>query len=779
MNRRMLKKDFLRNRMIALTLFCFIMLSTVLSASAIGIIVNLSSSMEGLFEKSNAPHFVQMHAGDIDQKLIDDFVSNNTVIKNQQTVEMINIDGSNVSLNESLSAENNSVMDISFVKQNHAFDFLLDLENKIIKVSQGKVGVPIYFMQQNNLSIGDKITIQNGDYKMEFTISTFVRDVQMNPSIVSSKRFVISDTDWEILKGNLGESEYLIEFQLTDVDKVSEFENMYQSADLPQKGTSITYSLFKTLNALTDGIVAVVIILISCLLIAIAILCIRFTMIATMEEDYREIGVMKGIGIHINDIEKLYLTKYIVIAAIACVCGYILSLFVNHICTANIAIYMGVAEKNIFHYLIPLIGMIFVFITVMLFSRLILRKFRSITAVEALRTGHSPDSDRNRQLFILHKSRFFNLNVFLGMKDVFSHFKVYRLLCFVFIICTFLIIVPVNFLHTVSSPEFITYMGAGKSDLRIDLQQSDDVRQRFSEMIAYIQNDNDVEKFSALVTSTFKVLNSDGTYENIKVEIGDFSLFPLDYVSGSAPQHKNEIALSYMNAKELEKNVGDELVLIVNGQEQELTISGIYQDVTNGGKTAKALLPYDTDRILWYVVSLNVKPGVNSNEKIEEYQKAFFPAKVTDMDDYLSQTLGATIKQLKLVTVFAIVIAIALAILITTLFFKMMIAKDESQIMIMKSLGFTYKNIRIQYMTRATFVLFIGIGFGTFIADTLGQGLVSGLGSFVGASKISFVVNPIFAYILCPLVLIIAVTITTLLSSLGMKKINSLKMIVG
>lgn len=61
----------------------------------------------------------------------------------------------------------------------------------------------------------------------------------------------------------------------------------------------------------------------------IAMLCIRFTIITSMEEDYREIGVMKAIGIHNKDIQKLYITKYIVISAGGCICGYILSLFVT------------------------------------------------------------------------------------------------------------------------------------------------------------------------------------------------------------------------------------------------------------------------------------------------------------------------------------------------------------------------------------------------------------------------------------------------------------------
>ena len=48
-------------------------------------------------------------------------------------------------------------------------------------------------------------------------------------------------------------------------------------------------------------------------------------------------------------------------------------------------------------------------------------------------------------------------------------------------------------------------------------------------------------------------MRSDGTLENLNIETGDFSLFPLDYVNGTAPQQENEIALSFLNAREMEK----------------------------------------------------------------------------------------------------------------------------------------------------------------------------------------------------------------------------------
>ncbi|GAB6613463.1 MULTISPECIES: ABC transporter permease [Bacillus] len=775
MIRRMLKRDFSQNKMIITILFMFILLSSLLMASASSNVINLLNSIDQLFKVSNAPHFVQMHAGEINQKSIDSFVAKTPFVKEQQTAEMIRIAGSNIFIKKKNEAEHNSVMDISFVKQNSNFDFLLDLNNEVINVRKGEIGVPIYYMQKYKLRIGDKIWVVKNNNELALTISSFVRDVQMNPSIVSSKRFVISDEDFERIKGNFGESEYLIEFQLTDVNKINEFETLYQSSNLPQKGPSITYSLFKTLNSLTDGIIAAVLIIISALLMLIASLCIRFTIMTSMEEDYREIGVMKAIGITSKEIQKLYVTKYVVIAASGCICGYILSLFVTKIFTANISLYMGIASTSILHFVVPLIVTSVLFLTIILFCRIILRNFRRITAIDALRSRDNLGKSKGKRTFSLSQTKITNVNIFIGIQDVVKRFKLYRVLSIVLIIAVFMIVVPVNFLYTIQSPKFVNYMGTGKSDIRIDLQQSENIEKRFQEVISYIRNDEEVEKYAAFVTSTFKVVNTDGTYENLHVEVGDFSKFPLDYIQGMAPKNEDEIALSYMNANELKKNVGDEIVLFVEGKERVQTISGIYQDVTNGGKTAKASFSYNSENILWYVVNVDIKPTMNLQEKVKEYKHNFSSAKITDTDDYLTQTLGETIKQLRFVTQVAILVAILISVLITAMFFKMLLAKDSSQILIMKNIGFSYKDIRIQYISRSIVIVLIGIVTGTLLAATFGEMLVSWLGSFMGAAHIKFVVNPIVSYVICPAILFISVTATTLFSSFTMKQTDDLK----
>ncbi|MEK5398100.1 ABC transporter permease [Paenibacillus sp. FSL K6-2859] len=775
---QIVKKDFQRNKIITIVLFIFMMLSALLAACASQVIMELYGSLSHLLDKSKAPHFVQMHAGPIDHAAIQKFAATNPLVKNQQTVEMLRIDGSKIVLGNSNKSEENSVMDIGFVKQNPSFDLLLNLENQVIKVSEGEIAVPIYYMKQNDLNIGDQVTLSNGQLDQKFIVTDFVRDIQMNPAIVSSKRFVVNDTDYNVLKKNHGEVEYLIEFQITDLSRLSEFRNAYQSSDMPGKGPMIDYPLFKTLNALTDGIIAVVIILVSILLMIIAVLCLRFTMIATLEEDYREIGVMKAIGISQRDIRRIYLAKYMVMAACASLLGYLLSLGVVRLFTANITLYLGTAPKTILQPIVPVLAVGLIFWIIVFFCSVILRRFNRITVVEALRSGTVGELKGNKRRIVLSKRRHINVNVFLGLKDVYGRFTMFGLLFFVFVICLFIILVPVNILNTLQSPRFISYMGVGQSDMRIDLQQSDQIDKRFNELITTLNKDSDIAKFSPLITSRFKVLGSDGVWENINVETGDFSIFPLTYVNGGTPESREEIALSDLNAKEWNKRVGDSVLLEVDGTSKKLKVSGIYQDITNGGRTAKARLPYDPKSVLWYIVALDVNPNVSVQEKMDQYAKLFYPAKVTHLESYLSQTLGNTIRQLKLVTGLSIAISISISVLITALFLKMLLAKDVSQIAILRSIGFTLEDIRKQYQVRLLLVSGLGIILGTFAANTIGQKFTQLFGSFMGASKIQFVVNPVVAYLVLPLFFMLIVALTTVVSTISMKKSNLSKLIV-
>ncbi|WP_083511990.1 ABC transporter permease [Amphibacillus sediminis] len=771
MKRKILVKDLRRNKVIITTLFVFILLATLLVSGATQIMVTLFSSMDNLFIAAKAPHYVQMYAGDLNQAEIDTFTEENPLVRNQQTVTMLGINGAYLYLGDNENSEANSIIENSFVKQNQEFDFLLDTNNHKIDVNDGEIGVPIYHMKEYGLELGDKVQIVKNNLNMEFTITAFVRDAQMNPAIVTSKRFVVNDNDWMTLQNHCSEEEYLIEFLLHDVNDVNEFEALYQSSSLPQQGTAINYTFYRVLNALTDGVVVAVIMLISVLLLAIALLCIRLTLIATIEEDYREIGVMKAIGISKREIKRLYLAKYIIISFTASVCGYLISLFIGHVFTANISLYLGSSNLTIWSNIIPFLGALFVFGIILLFCQVVLRKISKISPIDALRQMMINGNKYRSRGFKLSRCFVGNPNIFLGLKAVFSQFSLYGTLSVIFLVCVGLMNMPFNLLNTLTSPEFITYMGAGRSDIRIDIQHRQDMDSVYRQINQYLIEDQDIVNHTGLVTAAYRLENADGLHETIKIESGDFSIFPLEYLNGTAPDSVDQMAISSLYAEELDKKVGDEVTLLTNDDRSyTLSISGIYQDITNGGRTAKAQLPYQKEDILWYVINIELASGISVADKTMEYNREFPEVKVTEMDEYLSQTLGGLVDQLALIVKLAFGLAIIIAVLITAMFCKMLLAKESKQIGIMHHLGIPYRNIQVQYLTRILTVLLLGTVLGVLSAMTLGQELAVAL--ITGISKMEFIIDPFVSWFVYPVSLILTVSITIIWCSQSIPKRN-------
>ena len=288
-------------------------------------------------------------------------------------------------------------------------------------------------------------------------------------TLSSSKRFLVSENDYMEIK-SLGSMEYLIEFRLKDLTALGAFETAYTSAGLEANGPTITYGLFKMLNAISDGMMIAVILLVSALVVAIAFMCIRFTLLAKIEDDYREIGVMKAIGLRISDIKKIYFSKYAAIAVAGCILGFVLSVVFRGMLLENIRLYMGESENSSLASLFGIIGVLLVFFAIIAYVSGVLRRFRKISAADAIRFGTSQEKSAGAKYFCLSRNRLLDTNIFLGVKDVLARKSLYATMLGVLVISSFIIIVPQNLYNTISSNSFITYMGVGNYDLRIDIQ---------------------------------------------------------------------------------------------------------------------------------------------------------------------------------------------------------------------------------------------------------------------------------------------------------------------
>jgi len=757
---RIIRNDVLRSKVITLTITAFILAAALLVSLAAVLVVNLFGAIDSMMLRAKTTHFLQMHSGDINTERLLSFAGQNGDVEEFQILEFLNVDGSQIVLGENSLVD--SVQDNGLSTQSEKFDYLLDLDGNVIHVSDGELYVPIAYMKDGTAKMGDTAVVCG----MEFKVAGFLRDSQMNSALSTSKRFLVSENDYAKIR-NLGAVEYLIEFRLKNLSKLGAFEAAYVSAGLEANGPTVTYPLFRMMSAIADGMMIAVLLLVSVLVVIVAFLCIRFTLLAKIDDETREIGVMKAIGLRVSDIKRIYLAKYAALALLGCLAGFALSFLFKGILLENIRLYMGKAENASLALLFAIAGVAAVFLAIIAFVSFVLRRFRKISPAEAVRFGAIQEKPAGARRFTLSQNRLLSTNVFLGVKDVLGRKKLYATMLAVLVIASFIMIVPQNIYSTISSEDFITYMGIGNCDMLISIQQTDHMKRKAAEINEVMEDDDSIARHVVLVSKMFEVKTENGTSERIKVELGDHSVFPIQYTKGKAPETGEEIALSGINADELGKTVGDTITLLLGGKEKILTVCGIYSDVTNGGKTAKAIFSDNSAEILWYTIAAEFADGALPETEVGEYAGAFTYAKVAGIEEYLAQVYGSTIDAVKKASYAAVAAALLISALIILLFMKMLVVKDRYSIAVMKSLGFTNTDIKRQYLSRAGLVMILGVLLGTLLANTAGEFLGGMLISMFGVSSFQFIVNPLIAYALCPLGMAMVVIAATTIGLSG------------
>ena len=116
------------------------------------------------------------------------------------------------------------------------------------------------------------------------------------------------------------------------------------------------------------------------------------------------------------------------------------------------------------------------------------------------------------------------------------------------------------------------------------------------------------------------------------MECGDFNEYGFRCMSGREPKEKGEIAISYLNHKKLNKNIGDEIIVNRNGNEFSYNVCGIYQDITSGGYTAKAYTSYRDEDVLSYTVYINLTDQEYIKDFTKQYGDTYSFAKVLPMN---------------------------------------------------------------------------------------------------------------------------------------------------
>ncbi|HEY5978872.1 MAG TPA: ABC transporter permease [Microlunatus sp.] len=761
--------DLVKNKGVNLALLVVLVLSAFLMATGAMVIERLVGAVDQLYAEAKPPHFLQMHKGDFDVEALQRFAAGQPDIQAWTVVQMYGFDSSALSWQRPSTGQtgdlSESLIDNLFVRQNPDFDFLIDQSGGIAQPGPGEVYLPVAYQQRFGLQPGDRLRVGAETGSPELTVRGFVRDAQMASSLSSSTRFLVSPADLAALGRTPGaEPEIIVEYRLTDPGATAQLQSAYDAdAALPKNGQAVTYQMIRIINAFSDGLVAIALMFASVVLIIIAVLNLRFVIRGTLQDQVREIGAMKAIGIPDREVSRLYLAKYSVMTLVACVIGGLLAIAAAGLLSRDVRVNYAAAPLSVWTFLVPTLALVAVYLVVLAICQGVLRRVRRIEVVNALVHGSTLTERQTAQQARRAAKRVRrtslispgggSLNRRLAWLDLRAGARQWALLPAVFFLSAMLMALPLNLLSTFESPRFVTYLGAPESDLRADLAYTDDLDAVRSELAAQLDDDDRLVAVRPYAKVLGEVEGPEGA-ETLDVEVGDYSGATVDFLEGGPPA-EGEIALSVLNAQKYGVGAGDQLRV---RQDQEWTshvVSGVYQDVTSGGYTAK-MQGEVTRGAAGYVIYADVADGVDPAAIAAEYGARFPAAAVIPMRDYVDQTLAYVTDAFASAAVLSFVFGIGVAVLITSLFLTLRLSSERRTMGVLSAIGFSAREIIAQTRGKVLLLAVLGTVAGLLFTATLGETLVGGLISLagLGIAQLEFLPTVWLVYGVYPSVLI-------------------------
>lgn len=777
-----LKKDFKRNKVTNIILIIFIILATTFMASSISNLKVISHSMANYFEKAGLPDLnIISYYNVSDEKMIYDFLDSNEYVEDWKKDELLILSKENFTNEKGEVIENeylNIVMPIN-INNSKLFN---EKNKEITKVADGEIYLTNKIMGKNDIKVGDNISINLGSYHKSFKVIGNIKDAFYDYYFKESRIF-ISEKDYkDISMLNKLSRGSIYSVKSSQVDKLKqEFDaigaKVYYVVD--KNGVENTYIIDRALLLVIMGV--------SIVLILISFTIFYFIINFTINEEYREIGIMKAIGIQESKIRCIYTVKYLAIAILGGMGGLILSFPFENIILENVQRNNVILIDRI-SFTLNLLVVIGVIVLIVIFAYLSTKKVSRCTPLDAIRRGDTGDRYQNKTLFTLSKS-YIKVTWFLALNDISSGLKRYIPLTLIFTLGIIMMIAPINALNTLSNPGVVTLLGLAESDLYLydkdelpkiienKSQQNIEAERKFIE--DKINDEGIVGKVWIDAYSHYTISFKDKLYNTIVYHGIGNKTDSYNYLDGQSPKYSDEVAITSVTAEKLGAKIGDTIKVKVNEKNKEYLVTAFFQTIEYPGDgirfSEKEQLEYHSAGVLpTFQISYKDKVGLEEQESRKDKIQSLFPnLKVYTTEEIVPVFIGDFFGRSEDVKQVILLVILSINILVIILSMTTFIVKEKDDIAIMKSIGFDNKAIISWQTLRIGIILVISIILGVTVSTPIAKLTIGKAFNLLGLSQVEFRINPIEVYLIYPSIVFIVTILVGFITALQVKNISS------
>jgi putative ABC transport system permease protein len=774
---KILKKDLARKKSMNIIIFIFIALCTLFMASSLSNMAITSTAIEYFAQTTKTSDYIFVSTQD---SKINDWLTSGELVEDFAKEKGIALAANDVTSDgEKLEATGNAFL-FTLPK---SYNLVLDSSDKIItEIKKGEVALPYNDARRIGLEVGDTVSVDYGGGEKKFILAHITKDMLFGSPYMGAVRIIVSNADYEDMTSDAGAIAIgLYSVNTTDYLK---FERELLSQGF-QIFSNFDKEMLKNIYLL-DMVVAAILIVVSIFLMLIAFVILRFTIAFTLQEDYREIGVMKAIGLKGSDIKKLYISKYLALSIFGAFLGVALSFPFSTFMTQSIQNNMAL-ESSSANPLLNIAAGIMIVLLVLAFCYLTMRKVGKLSAVQAMRSGATGENYKTRKLYSIHKHPRLFLAMQMAINDILCNTKNYIALIVTFSLGVLMILLPLNALNTLKSAEVIEYFGLSRSDVYLTTNEETTVieagsraaiKDKVEELEAVYQDrgiDLDFHVEYSFQTSVY-LDDPERSASLPGLQAYNFSAEGYSYFDkDSAPLLKNEIAMTKLAMERIGASVGDTVHVIIGGESKEYLISGAYESMEMMGYTIRfaeaAELDYRFIAGLWAFQGDFVDRS-NIADQIEEMKRITPDYRIQTAVEYAGNILGETITTVDMVKNMIVLVVLVISCLITILLMRSFLTRETGEIALLKSLGLRSATIRAWQVLRIVIVLIFSIIFGVLLSHLLNPVMATYTFGLMGASDIALSVKWQEVYVLYPAVVFVVTSVAALLSVAYLNKLS-------
>lgn len=778
---RILKKDMKRKKTMNIILLLFVVISAMFAAASVNNILAVTGGLDYYFEKAGMTDYFIISRDSEGGNEAEELLAQSDYVNDIRTEKVI------YASSECYKVNNDKLMDFSNISlicdiEDTKLNFFNENDNIINKVEKGKVWMSGSIPRREGVEVGDVFTFSLGDTEMKLEIAGFVKDAFLGSEMMGNPRMLMNSEDFKTLCNDEIISNYSMgNVFYIDSDNTSALES--ELSDL----TGIMFSGDRDMIKMTyvmNMLVAMVILVISIGLIIVSFVVLRFTIRFTISEEFREIGVMKAIGLKNSSIRSLYLVKYLGIAVIGSVIGYFGSVPFGKMLIKSISENMVLGNDN--SVMIGILCCLLVILIITLFSWSSTRKISKLSPIDAVRSGQTGERFKKRSLLSLGKNKLGSVG-FLALNDVLSELKQYGILTAIFAICTSLVMILAVTANTLDSDKLLYLLSVTESDVYMsDSARAMDVMagvktiRETEEEIEDILAENDMPG-TVYLEGWYKLpVTANGNRFNFNfMKCSDTKTTDYDYTEGTAPIYEDEVAVTKQIADKLSVSIGDHISVNIGGEEREFIITAYFQCFNNLGECARfhenVSIPDNLMTAAFaYQVDFDDNPDSTViSERIEAMKDIFDNENVMDTKGFVNDCMGVgdTIASVKnLVLVLSLVIIILLAVLMERSF----ISKEKTEIALMKAVGFNSGSVILHHTLRFGITVLTAIVVSSALFLPLTKLIMNPIFGMMGAiGNIDYQINALEIFGVYPAIIFVVTVLSTALTALYTKTIKA------